>query len=61
MYYLYLIESEMSGRYYIGQTTDLTRQSNEHNGKKKKYTETIGPWRLIGHRSFKSRSDAVME
>jgi len=61
MFYLYLIESETSGRYYIGQTDDLQRRLVDHSGHRKKFTNGKGPWRLIGYKSFHSRSEAIME
>ena len=61
MYYLYLIESETSGKYYIGQTSDLKTRLDDHNGYRKKYTKGKGPWRLIGHKRFQSRSEAMLE
>jgi putative endonuclease len=61
MYYLYLIESETSGRYYIGQTDDLPRRLNDHNGNRKRFTTGKGPWCLIGYRPFRTRSEAVLE
>ena len=43
MYYLYLLELETSGKYYIGQTENLQQRLNDHNRKKKKYTKGKGP------------------
>ena len=60
MYYLYLIESETSGKYYIGQTADLQRRLEDHNGNKKKYTKEKGSWILIGYKTFNSRGEAVL-
>jgi putative endonuclease len=61
MYYLYLIESETSGKYYIGQTSDLKTRLDDHNGKRKKYTKGKGPWHLIGYKNFRSRGEAMLE
>ena len=52
MYYLYLIESEARGIYYIGQTANLQSRLDDHNGNRKKYTKGKGPWRLIGYKNF---------
>ena len=61
MYSLYLIESETSGKYYIGQTADLQQRLIDHNGNRRRYTHGKGPWILIGYKSFKSRSEAMLE
>ena len=61
MYYVYLIESETTGKYYIGQTSDLYRRLADHNGNRKKYTNGKGPWRLIGYKCFPTHRDAIIE
>ena len=44
MYFVYFIESQTSGRFYIGQTNNLREQLNYHNRGKCKYTRNKGPW-----------------
>ena len=49
-HYCYLLESEHTGRSYVGYTTDPHRRLEEHNGKGKKgakHTRTGRPWHLI--------------
>ena len=60
MYYLYLIESEKDGSYYIGQTSDLKKRINYHNTNRSKYTRNKGPWKLIGYKTFSTRSEAMI-
>jgi len=60
---VYVIESISTGRLYIGQTDDLVRCLAEHNSlnhKPTKYTSRhAGPWRLIYHEVYPSRSEAM--
>jgi putative endonuclease len=61
MHYLYLIESEKYCKYYIGQTNDLEDRILRHNENRCKSTKNIGPWDLIGYKTFSSRSEALLE
>ena len=61
MHYLYLIESEKSNKYYIGQTNDLQDRIQRHNESRCRYTKGKGPWELISYKIFSSRSEAVKE
>lgn len=48
MYYVYLLESEVSGgQRYIGLTTDLKRRLADHNAGKSSHTSKYTPWRLV--------------
>ena len=49
MYYVYILYSESSDRYYVGQTNDVERRLEEHNhGLKSNYTSKYRPWMLKG-------------
>ena len=58
-YHVYVLQSETSGRLYIGQTQDLFRRLQEHNSGQSESTRGRGPWRLYGQKAFKSRKHAV--
>jgi putative endonuclease len=48
MYYLYILKSDVTGVYYVGQTNNLERRMIEHNSSKgTKFTNRHFPWRLI--------------
>ena len=48
MYYLYILQSESTSVYYIGQTNDLERRLTEHNKTQgTKFTNRHLPWKLI--------------
>ena len=63
-YFTYVIRSEYSGKIYIGQTDNLEFRLRRHNGtfptNKKSYTKiNKGPWILVYHESFNTRSEAI--
>jgi putative endonuclease len=57
-FFVYILKSEKSGRSYIGHTADLQKRLFEHTVGKSKATKGKGPWRLIYHEEFDSRSMA---
>ena len=59
MFYTYVLESLISGRFYIGSTQDVSERLNRHNGNKEKATCNRGPWQLLHQKSFTTRSEAV--
>ena len=46
-YYVYLLRSLKTKRFYLGWTTNLKRRLDEHNMGKSFYTKSRGPWELI--------------
>ena len=59
MYFVYIIQSQRDGSYYVGHTNNLTDRLNRHNQGKSKYTKTKTPWHLMYVEEFGSRSDAT--
>ncbi|MFQ5956238.1 MAG: GIY-YIG nuclease family protein [Candidatus Brocadiales bacterium] len=61
-YYVYVLQSKSTGKIYIGQTSELTKRVAQHNdstNKLTKYTKiNDGPWRLIYHETWRSRTEA---
>lgn len=59
-WFVYLIEDESSGDYYIGITTEVERRVKEHNeGKAAHRTRGRGPWLLRAYVRFDSRREAA--
>jgi len=56
---VYILRSESSGRYYIGQTHDLQKRLAYHQANYSKSLKNRGPWKLVYHEEFPTRSDAV--
>jgi putative endonuclease len=59
MYYFYLLHSETTGRYYKGQTQDVSVRIKQHNSGKTKSTRNGIPWKLIYFEECCSREQAV--
>ncbi len=59
MYYTYILQSETSGKYYIGQTNDLEDRIYRHNAGYNKSTKGRGPWAVVYSQPFESRAEAV--
>jgi len=63
MFWAYVIKNQF-GKNYIGQTMDLTKRLNRHNGllpnSKKSYTsKNKGDWKLIYKEEYFSRKEAL--
>lgn len=54
MYYVYILQSEKSGRYYIGSTNDLNRRLIEHNSGQTKSLKYLIPMKLVFSQEFLS-------
>jgi len=59
MYYTYILQSESSEKLYIGQTNHLESRVYRHNSNKNFTTKNKGPWKLIFHKEFESRREAM--
>ena len=57
-FWVYGIQSEFSGRIYIGQTDSLLRRIEEHNAGRVISTKDQRPWKILAVEKFKSRNDA---
>ena len=57
-FYVYIIQSEYDGSYYIGSTNNLTDRIERHNQGRSKYTKPKRPWQLVYCEEFASRSEA---
>ena len=46
MFFTYILESTSTGRFYIGQTSDLEARLGRHNAGKNRSTKSGIPWRV---------------
>ncbi len=46
-YYVYIIQSEVSGIFYKGYTTNPELRLLEHNSDQSRYTAGKGPWKIV--------------
>lgn len=58
-FYVYILESISSKRFYIGYTHDISQRLNRHNSKREKSTKANAPWKIIFYKSFENRKEAM--
>jgi putative endonuclease len=59
MYFVYILESEATRKHYVGFCEDLVQRVGQHNAGITKSTKNRGPWKLVRHESYVSRSEAM--
>ena len=62
-FYVYILQSESTGKIYIGQTSDLERRIQQHNDPECTLTlhtkRNKGTWKLIHSEKYETRSKSV--
>jgi putative endonuclease len=59
-YYVYIIEQQQTGKYYIGQAEEVGKRVEQHNDGKSGFTGRIGgKWKLVYQENFSTRSEAI--
>ena len=58
MGFVYILQSENSGRFYIGSTDDIPRRLAERQRGKDKATRYRGPWKLVYSEQFTTLPEA---
>ena len=61
MYWVYILQNP-DGKFYVGQTNNLSARLESHNRTDKirgKFTRKFGPWHLVWHEQFSTRPAAV--
>ena len=46
-YFVYILQSEKDGIYYVGSTQDLDARIERHNQGRSNYTKAKCPWELV--------------
>ena len=59
MFYVYVIESKSSGKWYIGYSADLKKRIQRHNQSGNVSTAKRGPWKLIYYEAYLDKKDAL--
>ena len=59
MFFVYILQSESTGRYYVGQTKDVPARVAYHNANYLRALKNRGPWKLVHSEVFASRGEAV--
>lgn len=60
MFWVYILYSDSSKRYYIGQTNDIVDRINRHNSGCEKSTSPHKPWRIVCQIQKASRSESMI-
>ena len=58
MYYVYILQSEIDKKLYIGYTNDLKKRLAEHQNGKSAATSPRRPFKLIYYEAYVSMQDA---
>jgi len=59
MFYVYILKSIKTGRYYIGSTNNIERRLEEHNSGKTKSLRGYLPFELVYKEFYNDRVSAV--
>ena len=60
VFFVYILQNP-NGRYYIGQTSDLSIRLQRHNDGKVFWTKNRGFWEIVYSQPFQTRSEAMVE
>ncbi|HLD17460.1 MAG TPA: GIY-YIG nuclease family protein [Patescibacteria group bacterium] len=58
MYVVYILQSQTSGRFYIGHTKDLVQRLKDHNRGSTKSTKGRGPWKVVYKEQWFTKQEA---
>ena len=58
-YWVYILQSESSGRYYVGHTNNLDDRLRRHTEGRTAANRGRGPWRLVYREEFPTRQAAA--
>ena len=57
-YHIYILQSEKTGKYYVGSTNNVTERFEQHNKGRVHSTKSGKPWRMIYSEKFDTLSEA---
>ncbi len=60
MFFVYILQSEKTGRYYIGYTRNVQERLARHNKGGVPSTKHGSPWRVIMVEEFGSKNEAIL-
>ena len=59
MFFVYILQSRKTNRYYTGSAQDLTGRVREHNAGESRSTRAGIPWDLVYSKGYQTRAEAV--
>ena len=54
MAYVYILESEKNGKYYIGSTIDYEARLKQHNSGNVTFTRSLRPWNVVFFQKYET-------
>ena len=58
MFFTYILQSEKSGKFYIGHTEDVATRLNRHNKGFVTSTRNKGPWKIVYLEKWETKAEA---
>lgn len=58
-FHVYILQSQSSGRFYVGQTEHLDERIKYHQSNYSKTNKNRGPWKLLYTEQYETRSDTM--
>lgn len=58
MFHVYILQSDKTGKFYVGSTGNLEDRITRHNSGRSKATKNGIPWKLVYTEEFQTRNDA---
>jgi putative endonuclease len=58
-YRLYILQSQSTNRFYVGQSQDVEERLAYHNANYSKSLKNRGPWRLVYSEGYATRAEAM--
>lgn len=54
MFFVYVLQSQKNGRYYIGSTKNVEQRLIQHNAGMTQATQSLRPWKLVHTQSYET-------
>jgi putative endonuclease len=58
-FFVYILQSEQDGSYYIGYSEDPEKRIEDHNSGRARYTRHKIPWKLVYQEKFNTKTEAL--
>jgi putative endonuclease len=58
MFYIYILQSDKNGSYYVGSCADIILRLKQHNGGAVKSTKSLRPWVLLYNEGYQTLLEA---
>ena len=58
-FFVYILESDINGSFYIGQTQNISTRLQYHNSGKNRSTKSKRPWKVIFTLEVSTRAEAM--